>query len=366
KISALEEFGTKYVQAIEYKKKSAQYEGEPISVLILQLDSDDEAALSEAVDAVLAIAQPYPAVDIFAARDEKEAELFWEDRHKLSAISKRTSGFKINEDVVIPMRAIPGFAEFLENLNLIYMAKVARKALLKVRELPGVPADVLMGDPDIEFGLDRCLFTLQKRTTAGELSDEELASGVRLLFHELGDRYPRLEREIEALYQEAQARRIIIANHMHAGDGNCHVNIPVNSNDPEMLAQAYEAVDEVFAEVLRLGGEISGEHGIGITKIAFLGQKKIDALAAYKRIVDPGDVLNPGKLTRRVLPVEPYTFSFNRLIGDLQKTALKDKETLIELLRNVQTCTRCGKCKQVCPMYSPARGLLFHPRNKNL
>ncbi len=77
-------------------------------------------------------------------------------------------------------------------------------------------------------------------------------------------------------------------------------------------------------------------------------------------------MLNPGKLTRRTLAVEPYTFSFNRLIGDLQQTALKDKESLIELLKNVQTCTRCGKCKQVCPMYSPARGLLYHPRNKNL
>ncbi len=362
KISALEEFGTKYVQAIEYKKKSAQYEGDPISVLILQLDSDDEQALSDSVDAVLAIAQPYPGVDIFAARDEREAELFWEDRHKLSAISKRTSGFKINEDVVIPMRAIPGFAEFLENLNLIYMAKVARKALLKVRELPGIPFD----DPDIDFGIERCLFILKKRTNAGDLSDEELASQVRMLFHELKDKYPKHDRELEAIYQEIQAKRIVIANHMHAGDGNCHVNVPVNSNDPEMMAQAFEAVDEVFAEVLKLGGEISGEHGIGITKIGFLDQKKIDALAAYKRVVDPGDVLNPGKLTRRVLPVEPYTFSFNRLIGDLQKTALKDKENLIELLRNVQTCTRCGKCKQVCPMYSPARGLLYHPRNKNL
>ncbi|OIN99836.1 MAG: FAD-binding oxidoreductase [Desulfovibrionaceae bacterium CG1_02_65_16] len=362
KISALEEFGTKYVQAIEYKKKSALYEGDPISVLILQLDSDDEAALSDAVDAVLAIAKPYPGVDIFAARDDKEAELFWEDRHKLSAISKRTSGFKVNEDVVIPMRAIPVFAQFLENLNLLYMAKVVRKALLKVRELPGVPFD----DPDIDFGIERALFILKKRTTADDLADEELASQLRLLFHELKDKYPKHDRELEDVYQEAVARRIVIANHMHAGDGNCHVNIPVNSNDPEMMSQAYEAVDEVFAEVLKLGGEITGEHGVGITKIGFLSQAKIDALKAYKTIVDPANVLNPGKLTRRDLAVEPYTFSFNRLIGDLRKTALKDKENLIELLKNVQTCTRCGKCKQVCPMYNPARGLLYHPRNKNL
>lgn len=362
KISALEEFGTKYVEAIEYKKKSTQYEGDPISVLILQLDSDDEAALSDAVDAVLAIAKPYPGVDIFAARDEKEAELFWEDRHKLSAISKRTSGFKLNEDVVIPMRAIPDFSQYLENLNLYYMAKVARRALLKVRELPGVPFD----DPDIDFGIERALFILKKRTTADDLSDQELASQVRLLFHELKDKYPKHDRELEDAYQDAVAKRIIIATHMHAGDGNCHVNLPVNSNDPEMMQQAYEAVDAVFAKVQELGGVISGEHGVGITKIGFLPQDRIDALKAYKAQVDPQNVLNPGKLVRRELIAEPYTFSFNRLIGDLRKTALKDKENLIELLKNVQTCTRCGKCKQVCPMYNPARGLLYHPRNKNL
>ncbi|ADU63442.1 MAG: FAD-binding oxidoreductase [Pseudodesulfovibrio sp.] len=362
KISALEEFGPKYVQAIEYQAKSMQYEGDPISVLLLQLDSDDRGALDDACRTIVALAQPYDGVDIFTARDEREAELFWEDRHKLSAISKRTSGFKINEDVVIPLEVIPEFSDFLEDLNLIYLAKIYRKTLHKVRDMDGVNYE----DPDILEGLSRARAIMGGEVTARDISDQEQDAQCRFLFIKLRDAYPKLDREIKAMWQEMQHKRVIIANHMHAGDGNCHVNLPVNSNDPEMLASAHEAADVVMRKVLTLKGEVSGEHGIGITKIGFLGEEKIKALAEYKKRVDPGNVLNPGKLVRRELPSQPFTFSFNRLIQDLDQTALKDKEALMALLRNIQTCTRCGKCKQVCPMYQPVRGLMYHPRNKNI
>ena len=362
KISALEEFGPKYVQAIDYQTKSTQYEGNPISVLILQLDSDDKEALDAACQNVLAIAQPFDGVDIFAARDDKEGELFWEDRHKLSAIAKRTSGFKINEDVVIPMDVIPEFSDFLEDLNLIYLAKIYRATLEKVRAMKGVNDD----DADIREAFGRIDDILSGKVTSHDFSDTEQEAQCRYLFLKLRDSYPRLDREIKAMWQDMQLRRIVIANHMHAGDGNCHVNLPVNSNDPEMLASAHEAAEVVMTKVLEMGGEVSGEHGIGITKIAFLSDEKIKDLAEYKKDVDPNNILNPGKLTTRKLPSVPFTFSFNRLIKDLDATALKDKEALMGLLKNIQTCTRCGKCKQVCPMYLPAKGLLFHPRNKNI
>ena len=362
KISALEEFGPKYVQAIDYQTKSTQYEGNPISVLIVQLDSDDQEALDAACQNVLAIAQPYDGVDIFAARDDKEGELFWEDRHKLSAIAKRTSGFKINEDVVIPMEVIPLFSDFLEDLNLIYLAKIYRTTLDRVRSMNGVND----ADQDIREAYNRIDDILSGKITSKDFSDTEQEAQCRYLFLKLRDSYPRLDREIKAQWQEMQLKRIVIANHMHAGDGNCHVNLPVNSNDPEMLASAHEAAEVVMTKVLEMGGEVSGEHGIGITKIAFLSDEKIKALAKYKNKVDPNNILNPGKLTARKLPSTPFTFSFNRLIKDLDATALKDKEALMGLLKNIQTCTRCGKCKQVCPMYQPAHGLLFHPRNKNI
>ncbi len=362
KISALEEFGPKYVQAIEYQKKSQAQQTDPISVLLLQLDSDDMEALNRAVDTIITLAQPYEGVEIFAARDQKEAELFWEDRHKLSAIAKRTSGFKINEDIVIPLEVIPEFALFLEDLNLIYLAKAFRRALLQIRDLPGLPFE----DPDVDAAIEEARAILKRKITSRDLSDVELEERVTGLIQKLRDRYPKLDREINALHVQLLEKRIVIANHMHAGDGNCHVNFPVNSNDPEMLAQAHEAADEVFKKVLELGGEVSGEHGIGVTKIAYLSEEKIKALSEYKKRIDPKDILNPAKLTRRKLPSEPFTFSFNRLIQDLNKTALKDKEELVALLRNIQTCTRCGKCKQVCPMFHPQSGLMFHPRNKNI
>jgi FAD/FMN-containing dehydrogenase/Fe-S oxidoreductase len=362
KISALEEFNSKYVRAIEYQKKSATYEGEPISVLLIQLDSDDESALDRAVHDIIDIVEPYENVDIFAAEDERQAELFWEDRHKLSAISKRTSGFKINEDIVIPLRVIPEFADFMEQLNLFYLAKAYRLALQKVSQLHGIPPS----DEFISMEMQFSVKILRGEISAKDLSDQEFEVQTYFFFRDLIARYPKKAVTLETFHQNMLATRIVVASHMHAGDGNCHVNIPVNSNDPDMMSQAMEVADKVFEKVTTLGGAVSGEHGIGITKIAFLQEDKIWALKKYKQQVDPAGVFNPGKLTQRGLDVEPYTFSFNRLIQDLRRTALPEKERLIRLLTNIQVCTRCGKCKQVCPMFQPQRGLIYHPRNKNI
>ena len=362
KISALEEFGSKYVKAIEYGKKSDQYEGEPISVLIVQLDSDNEPALNETVQNIVDIATPYDQVDIFVARDEHEADVFWEDRHKLSAIAKRTSGFKINEDVVIPLNVIPEFSDFIEKMNLYYLAKAYRKALTEVLELK----DIRLGDEFIDMEMDVARSILQQDTSKQEISEQELELQIEFFFLDLKNRYPDISRELSRILDRLKKTRIVIANHMHAGDGNCHVNLPVNSNDPEMMHQAEEAAEKVFARVLELGGQISGEHGIGITKIAFLDENKIEALKTYKEKVDPENIFNPAKLTRREMPVSSYTFSFNQLIEDIMRTGIKDKEKLTAMLRDIQVCTRCGKCKQVCPMFIPQEGFLFHPRNKNL
>lgn len=362
KISSLEEFGIKYVQAIGYQKKSSRYEGEPISVLLLQLDSDDQPALDAAVGSIVDLAQPYDGVDIFVARDEKEAEHFWEDRHKLSAIAKRTSGFKVNEDIVIPLEGVPVFSDFLEDLNLYYMAYAYRLALQVAGKLPGLD----LKDKSLDQEMITAMRILRGQLSAKDLTDQELEIRAALFFQDLENRYPKLKERLAQVFHDMRATRIVIANHMHAGDGNCHVNIPVNSNDPDMLALAHEAAGKVFEKVLSMGGGVSGEHGIGITKIGFLQEEKMEALRRYKAEVDPKGIINPGKLVTRDMAVEPYTFSFNRLIQDLSKTALPDKERLIKLLSDIQVCTRCGKCKQVCPMYYPERGLMYHPRNKNM
>ena len=360
KMSSLEEFGTKYVQAIEYKKKSQKYEGEPISVLLIQIDSSDADALEQVKRDIVTIADKVHNVDVFVAGNEKEAEQFWHDRHRLSAITKHTSGFKINEDVVIPINAIPEFADFIEELNLYYLARAYRKALQQVSELKHVD----LGDEFIDMEIAFATKVIKGKISSKKLPEQEFELQIHYFFQDLISRYSQHAQDLEDIHRHMSATRVIIANHMHAGDGNCHVNLPVNSNDHEMLRLAEEAAGKVFEKVLELTGSVSGEHGIGITKIAFLDQKKIQDLFAYKQQVDPKNLLNPGKLVQSGIQQIPYTFSFNRLIQDIAKTSLPHKDKLIELLRTIQTCSRCGKCKQVCPMYYPEKGFLYHPRNK--
>lgn len=361
-LSAMEEFNAKYVQAIEYKRKSEKYEGSPISVIILQVDGDDPYLLDKCVGDIVNVVEQQDNVDIIVAADEKEGERFWEDRHRLSAIAKRTSGFKMNEDVVIPMDRIPDFALFLEQINLECTAASYRYALQEVGRLPGFP----MEDKDFNREFSQASKAASGDVAATEISDMELAARAEDFLAKLKDKYPHLAKKIDKIREYMDASRIVVASHMHAGDGNCHVNIPVNSNDAHMLEEAEETAARIMAECQEMGGEVSGEHGIGITKIAFFGKDKMDALRAFKERVDPRDVMNPAKLVFRELPVRPFTFSFNRLIRDIRESGLPDKEKLISLLTSIQVCTRCGKCKQVCSMCYPERSMQYHPRNKNM
>ncbi len=361
-LSAMEEFNAKYVQAIEYKRKSEKYEGSPISVIILQVDGDDPYLLDNCVGDIVSVVEQQDNVDIIVAADDKEGERFWEDRHKLSAIAKRTSGFKLNEDVVIPMERIPDFALFLEQINLECTATAYRHALQEVGRLPGYP----MEDKDFNREFSQASKAASGDVSAADVSDMEMADRAEAFLVFLKEKYPHLAKKINKIQEYMNASRIVVASHMHAGDGNCHVNIPVNSNDAQMLEEAEEVAARVMAECQEMGGEVSGEHGIGITKIAFFSKDKMDALRAFKERVDPRDVMNPAKLVYRDLPVRPFTFSFNRLIRDIRESGLPDKDKLIHLLTSIQVCTRCGKCKQVCSMCYPERSMQYHPRNKNM
>ena len=362
KISALEEFGAKYVQAIEYQKKSTSHEGDPISVLILQLDSDHVQALEEAVASIEAICQPYTGVDVFIARAEAEAEVFWEDRHRLSAIARRTSGFKINEDVVLPLRAIPEYARFLEGLNLECMGRAYRWALQQLDGLPNLPED----DTRVEAELAYAMQIIKREIDTENLSDQELELHAVLMLRSVAKDYPAFADKIAWIEDRMKANRVIVASHMHAGDGNWHVNIPVNSNHPRMLHLAESVASRVMAKAQELGGEVTGEHGVGITKIAFLSDERLAEFKDYKNLVDPCNIMNPAKLTQRHTPVAAFTFSFNHLIEDIRQSGLADKERLISMLAKVQICTRCGKCKLHCPMYYPEQSMEYQPRNKNM
>ncbi|MDR0465884.1 MAG: FAD-binding protein, partial [Deltaproteobacteria bacterium] len=362
RISALEEFNAKYVKAIGYQRKSEKFEGAPISVILLQVDGDDAFLLDKCVAEIVELVKRQDKADVIAARDEKEAEHFWEDRHKLSAVARRTSGFKLNEDVVIPTERIPDFALFLEQLNLECTAVAFRSALQSVGVLPGFPLE----DKELNREFSFLSKVALGDVSASEISDDELEERAVNFLNALAEKHEHLAKKIHRIRDYMLDSRLVVASHMHAGDGNCHVNIPVNSNDPVMLEHAEETAARIMAESQEMGGEVSGEHGIGITKLRFLNAEKMEALRVFKERVDPRDVCNPGKLTQRELPVRPFTFSFNRLIQDISESGLPGKERLIGLLKDVQICTRCGKCKQSCPMTYPERSMHWHPRNKNM
>ncbi len=98
----------------------------------------------------------------------------------------------------------------------------------------------------------------------------------------------------------SRKRDVTIASFGHAGDGNIHVNIMVNKDDPEEVERGEASVGDLFELTLRLGGTISGEHGVGITKSDYIGMElnrdTLELMMRLKRAFDPNNILNPGKI----------------------------------------------------------------------
>ncbi len=86
----------------------------------------------------------------------------------------------------------------------------------------------------------------------------------------------------------------------HAGDGNIHVNIMLDKEDPHELDKAHLAVEALFQKVIGMGGTITGEHGIGITKAPYIRmeipQEGLALMTRIKKAFDPKGILNPGKI----------------------------------------------------------------------
>ncbi|WP_018954253.1 FAD-binding oxidoreductase [Thioalkalivibrio sulfidiphilus] len=104
---------------------------------------------------------------------------------------------------------------------------------------------------------------------------------------------------IEGLEALSQRFGITIVNFGHAGNGNIHVNLLVDPDDPVQMQAADACLDEVFSLVLKLRGSLSGEHGIGLVKRAFVDREiepeTLDLMRRIKGQFDPKGILNPGK-----------------------------------------------------------------------
>ena len=111
------------------------------------------------------------------------------------------------------------------------------------------------------------------------------------------DAFPEAVRRLKELSRRSGLQ---IAVFGHAGDGNLHPSVLCDLSDPVQEKLAHEVVGEIFAVALAVGGTLSGEHGIGITKRPYiadaLGEAGVSVLKSIKQALDPKGILNPGKI----------------------------------------------------------------------
>ena len=110
----------------------------------------------------------------------------------------------------------------------------------------------------------------------------------------------RIPEMLNILKRLSEETGITIVNFGHAGDGNIHVNIMVDKENKEEYDKARNLVKEIFRATIKLGGTISGEHGVGLTKAAYISMEippsELDLMKKIKAVFDPKNILNPGKI----------------------------------------------------------------------
>ena len=110
----------------------------------------------------------------------------------------------------------------------------------------------------------------------------------------------RLPQVLSAVGEIGEHYKLPVANVFHAGDGNLHPNILFDLRDRDVLQQVEGAGEEMLRAVVELGGALSGEHGIGLEKSAFMpwvySPDDLDAMQRVKRVLDIDGILNPGKI----------------------------------------------------------------------
>jgi len=421
RLAGLEHLDERYLRAVGYATKSKRGTL-PKMVLLGDVVGDDEAAVAHCASEVVRIANAR-AGEGFVAVGSEARKTYWRDRARTAAIARHTNAFKVNEDVVIPLERLGEYTDAIERIN-IELSIRNKLALLDALDeyLAGTPRIGKTGDADVDrrpreevlgerLDIARAaiatvrrrwswlLNAMDRRLTAamGELDaagldalrdafeersrshpdlrvfdllqdrtvrvswKTEVRSELRRLFS--GGPFAPLIADLEAIHQKVLRSRVFVALHMHAGDGNVHTNIPVNSDDYAMLQEANRAVARIMHVARDLGGVISGEHGIGITKLEFLSDAETAGFRSYKERIDPEGRFNKGKLLPGADLRHAYTPSFN-LLG--HESLIMQQSDITSISDAIKDCLRCGKCKPVCSTHVPRANLLYSPRNKIL
>jgi len=411
-LAGLEHLDERYVKAIGYATKAKRH-GRPKMVLIGDIVGHDEKAVMSAAAEVVRLCNLRSA-EGFIAVDADTRKKFWLDRSRTAAISRHTNAFKLNEDVVIPLPRMGDYCDGVERINIELsirnkLALCDNLSKFLQGDLPlrstdsGIDNVILIGDCrpaaletvaavrarwqwlldhlDLPLAAAEVQFA-EYGIQAGKLTNKAPAP---TLFHRLQDYSvrvswknelrPQLEaifdgsvfrpvlERIDAIHKQTLRSRVFVALHMHAGDGNVHTNIPVNSDDYAMLQAGNRAVEHVMHLARTLDGVISGEHGIGITKLEFLSEEEIRPFREYKARIDPNGHFNQGKLMAGSDLRGAYTPSFS-LLG--AESLILEQSEIGRISTMVKDCLRCGKCKPVCSTHVPRANLLYSPRNKIL
>jgi FAD/FMN-containing dehydrogenase/Fe-S oxidoreductase len=421
-LAGLEHLDERYLRAVGYGTKSKRGTM-PKMVLIGDIVGDDDQAVARAASEVIRLANGH-AGEGFVAISPEARKAFWSERARTAAIARHTNAFKINEDVVIPLDRMGEYTNAIEHINIELSIGNKLKLIAAMRELLAgdwpaahlhqveiVSEEALADDlarridaaqalldriagrwsfllshlhDGVEplmsqlkhHGIDMSEKPLAERLAAQPKAclvdlvqdhlirvsyKRELREPLRGIFH--GAAFAPLIDKLEATHKEVLRSRVFVALHMHAGDGNVHTNLPVNSDDYDMLQEAHRAVARIMEIAKSLDGVISGEHGIGITKMAFLSEAELDAFAQYKQQADPQQHFNAGKLLRGGNLDNAYTPSFG-LMG--AESLIMQQSDIGSIADSFANCLRCGKCKPVCSTHVPRANLLYSPRNKIL
>ena len=399
-LAGLEHLDDRYLKAVGYATKSKRG-GLPKMVLVGDIAGNDADAVARATSEVVRIANSRSG-EGFVATSPEARKKFWLDRKRTAAISRHTNAFKINEDVVIPLPRMAEYTDGIERIN-IELSLSNKLALCDALEaffakgnLPLGKQDDASEIPSAELLEDRVgqalelvrgvrklwnSWLIDVETLFPQLQDHTLRASwktqLRLPLQQIfaGSAFEAILQECTAVHKRVLKGRVWAALHMHAGDGNVHTNLPVNSDDYEMLQAAHGAVKRIMALARSLGGVISGEHGIGITKLEFLTDEELQPFTDYKARIDPEGRFNKGKLLRnsellkqegRGLSADltnAYTPSFG-LMG--HESLIMQQSDIGAIADSVKDCLRCGKCKPVCATHVPRANLLYSPRNKIL
>ena len=391
-------------------------------VLIGDVVGEDDRAVASACSQVVRLCNARGAEGFIAVSAEAR-RTFWLDRARTAAIARHTNAFKINEDVVIPLERLGDYSDGIERINIELSIRNKLTLLdaltdyfdgplaLAQHDVKLAPEQVLEDRPQralaaIEQARARWRSLLARldeppepaelsaaagpprpasAAAAGEMDGIGPAPPARTVFELLQDYSLRVSWKQEvlaeltaifsgevfrpvlegarAIHRRVLKGRVWVALHMHAGDGNVHTNIPVNSDDYGMLHEAAEAVGRIMRLARSLGGVISGEHGIGITKLDYMEPQQVEAFRAYKDDVDPEGRFNKGKLLTGGNLDKAYTPSFS-LLG--AESLILEQSEIGSISTSIKDCLRCGKCKPVCSTHVPRANLLYSPRDKIL